>query len=122
MSRLRWRTFAMSVVTEPVIIEVEGRTTAEEAVVMGNEVLIGQTVLESLDLFVDCKRRRLVPNPAHPDEEELLVRVASAAVPAPSARTRLRRLRLRLRLLLLRLDRCPCHQPPRVAEAVAVLA
>jgi clan AA aspartic protease len=54
--------------TEPVVIELEGRITAEEAVVMGNEVLIGQTVLESLDLYVDCKRRRLVPNPAHPDE------------------------------------------------------
>ena len=53
------------------------------------------------------------------DEEELLIRVAAAAVPAPSARARLRRLRLRRRLLL-RLDRCPCHQPPRVAEAGAI--
>jgi hypothetical protein len=25
-------------------------------------------VLEKLDLFVDCRGRRLVPNPAHPDE------------------------------------------------------
>jgi len=25
-------------------------------------------VLEKLDLFVDCQRRRLVPNPAHPDQ------------------------------------------------------
>jgi clan AA aspartic protease len=54
--------------TEPVIIELAGRDTAEEAMVLGDEVLIGQTVLEKLDLFVDCQGRRLVPNPAHPDE------------------------------------------------------
>ena len=30
--------------------------------------VIGQTVLEKLDLFVDCEGRRLVPNPAHPDQ------------------------------------------------------
>jgi clan AA aspartic protease len=55
-------------VTEPLIVEVEGRDTLEEALVVGDEVLIGQTVLEQLDLFVDCQRRRLVPNPAHPDQ------------------------------------------------------
>jgi clan AA aspartic protease len=55
-------------VTEPLIVEVEGRDTLEEALVVGDEVLIGQTVLEKLDLFVDCQRRRLVPNPAHPDQ------------------------------------------------------
>ncbi len=35
---------------------------------LGDEVLIGQTVLEKLDLFVDGQRQRLVPNPAHPDQ------------------------------------------------------
>jgi clan AA aspartic protease len=55
-------------VTEPLVVEVEGRDTLEEALVVGDEVLIGQTVLEKLDLFVDCQRRRLVPNPAHPDQ------------------------------------------------------
>jgi hypothetical protein len=35
--------------------------------VLGDQVLIGQTVLEKLDLFVDCSGQRLVPNPAHPD-------------------------------------------------------
>jgi hypothetical protein len=39
----------------------------EEALVLGDEVLIGQTVLEKPDLFVDCQGQRLVPNPAHPD-------------------------------------------------------
>jgi clan AA aspartic protease len=54
--------------TEPLVIELEGRDTLEEALVLGTEVLIGQTVLEKLDLLVDCAGRRLVPNPAHPDE------------------------------------------------------
>ena len=55
-------------VTEPLVVELEGRDTLEEALVLGDEVLIGQTVLEKLDLFVDCQLHRLVPNPAHPDQ------------------------------------------------------
>jgi len=55
-------------VTEPLIIEIEGRDTSEEALVLGDEVIIGQTVLEKLDLFVDCVNQRLIPNPAHPDQ------------------------------------------------------
>ncbi len=54
-------------VTEPVIIELEGRETTEATLVTGNIVLIGQTVLETLDLLVDCKNQRLVPNPKHPN-------------------------------------------------------
>ena len=54
--------------TEPVKIDIDGRTVTEEALVLGDEVIIGQTVLEVLDLFVDCTNRRLVPNPAHPDQ------------------------------------------------------
>lgn len=54
--------------TEPVVVEIAGRNTVDEALVLGDEVLIGQTVLEKLDLFVDCEGRRLVPNPAHPDQ------------------------------------------------------
>ena len=49
-------------------MEIEGRDTLEEALVLGDEVLIGHTVLEKLDLLVDCQGQRLVPNPAHPDQ------------------------------------------------------
>lgn len=52
--------------TEPVIIEIEGRETTEATLVTGNIVLIGQTVLETLDLLVDCKNQRLIANPEHP--------------------------------------------------------
>ncbi|MDZ8186539.1 MAG: clan AA aspartic protease [Nostoc sp. ChiSLP02] len=54
-------------VTEPVIIELEGRETTEATLVTGNTVLIGQTVLETVDLLADCKNQRLVPNPEHPN-------------------------------------------------------
>lgn len=59
--------------TEPIIIELEGRETIEAALVTGDEVLIGQTVLETLDLLVDCRNQRLVPNPANPDYPVLRV-------------------------------------------------
>ncbi len=55
-------------ITSPLVIELEGRDTLEEALILGDEVLIGQTVLEKLDLFVDCQHQVLVPNPAHPDQ------------------------------------------------------
>jgi len=55
-------------VTEPVTVDINGRSTSEEAFVLGDEVLIGQTVLEKTDLLVDCANRRVIPNPAHPDE------------------------------------------------------
>ena len=55
-------------ITGPVIINIGGRDTVEEALVLGDEVIIGQTVLEKLDLLADCANRRLIPNPAHPDQ------------------------------------------------------
>ena len=60
-------------VTEPVIIELQGRETIESALVTGDDVLIGQTVLETLDLLVDCRNHRLVPNPANPEYPVLRV-------------------------------------------------
>src|SRR5262245_61242902 len=50
--------------------------------------------------------------PAHPDEEELLVRVAAGGVLAAAPGPRLRR-SLSLLLLLLRLDRCARHFRPQ---------
>jgi hypothetical protein len=55
-------------VTGPIVFEVLGRDTLEEALVLGDEVLIGQTVLEKLDLLADGHGRCLIPNPAHPDQ------------------------------------------------------
>ena len=55
-------------VSEPLVFNLLGRETLEEALVLGDEVLVGQTVLEKLDLLADCANQRLVPNPAHPDQ------------------------------------------------------
>jgi predicted aspartyl protease len=51
-------------VSSAISFELEGRETTEDAYVLGNEVLIGQTVLESTDLLVDCKDRKLIPKHA----------------------------------------------------------
>ncbi|TAG61562.1 MAG: clan AA aspartic protease [Oscillatoriales cyanobacterium] len=48
--------------TGPILIELEGRETID-----------GQTVLETLDLLVDCKNQRLVPNPENPERPVLRV-------------------------------------------------
>ena len=49
----------------PLVFDIGGRDTSDDAYVLGDEVLIGQTVLEKMDWLVDCTRQRLVP--AHPD-------------------------------------------------------
>jgi len=54
--------------TEPITFDIIGRTTIEAAMVLGDEVIIGQTILEVLDLLVDCHNHKLIPNPAHPDQ------------------------------------------------------
>jgi hypothetical protein len=71
MKRTRWSIPGPSVPSSRSTyynFEILGRDTIEEALVLGDEVLIGQTVLEKLDLQADCANRRLVPNPAHPDQ------------------------------------------------------
>ena len=55
------------------VFEIIGRDTEDEAFVVGNDVLIGQTVLEKLDLLVDCKNQRVIPNPVHPDQPVLRI-------------------------------------------------
>ena len=61
-------------VTEMVGITLLGRRITEETLVLGSEVLIGQTVLESLDLQVDCTNHRVIPNPAHPDQPVIKIK------------------------------------------------
>lgn len=56
------------------IVDIIGRRTTEEMLVLGSEVLIGQTVLETLDLLVDCTNLRVVPNPDRPDQPVIKVK------------------------------------------------
>lgn len=54
--------------TEPFTLQVLDREEVEIAMVLGEEVMIGQTTLEKMDLLMDCINRSLIPNPAHPDQ------------------------------------------------------
>jgi len=49
-------------VTEPLYVELLGRTTTTHALILGDTVLLGALVLEGLDLVVDCLRGQLMPN------------------------------------------------------------
>ena len=55
-------------VTESIVVELNNRRTSDEGLVLSGEVLIGQTVLEKLDLHVDCANQRVIPSPNHPDQ------------------------------------------------------
>jgi len=54
--------------TEVFTIEMLGRQTETSAMVLGEHLLLGVTVLEELDLMVDCLRQRLVPYQGTPDQ------------------------------------------------------
>lgn len=51
----------------PVYIEIQGRETMEAPLVGGDEMLIGQIALETLDFVVDSENHCLIPNPKHPN-------------------------------------------------------
>lgn len=61
-------------VVAPVRCELMGRDTYCECLVMGDDILIGQTVLEMTDLYIDCANAKVVPNPDHPDGPILYVK------------------------------------------------
>ncbi len=52
-------------IADGVRFEIMQRRSSDDALILGDEVLIGQTLLEKMDLLVDCNRQRLVP--AHPE-------------------------------------------------------
>ena len=54
--------------SEVMTIEMMGRQTSEEAMIVGTHILIGVAVLEKLDLIVDCHRQRLIPNEGTQDQ------------------------------------------------------
>ena len=65
-------------VSEVVGINLMSRRTTEEMLVLGSDVLIGQTVLESLDLHVDCMNQRVTGNPDHPDQPIIKIKTIFA--------------------------------------------
>src|SRR5215468_11267500 len=49
-------------VTEAFTVEIFGRRMVTTAMVLGEHVLLGATILEELDFVVDPARQRLIPN------------------------------------------------------------
>jgi clan AA aspartic protease len=51
----------------PIEIGFENRSYVTEAVVLGNEALLGVIPLEAMDLIVDPRQQKLLINPQHPN-------------------------------------------------------
>ena len=60
--------------TEAAYIDIMDRVATESFLVLGSEVLLGQTALESTDLLVDCNRQRVITNPDHPNSAVIRTR------------------------------------------------
>ena len=60
--------------TEAAYIDIMDRVATESFLVLGSEVLLGQTALESTDLLVDCNRQRVITNPDHPNSAVIRIR------------------------------------------------
>ena len=51
----------------PVLVEVFGRRAFTGAMVMGETVLLGAIPMEAMDVLIDPRRQKLIPNPDHPN-------------------------------------------------------
>jgi predicted aspartyl protease len=51
----------------PIEIAFGNRTYVTEAVVLGNEALLGVIPMEAMDLIVDPRQQILIANPQHPN-------------------------------------------------------
>jgi len=61
-------------VVSPVTIEFENRWYTSEALVLGDEPLIGCIPMEAMDVIVEPKTQRMVVNPKHPNFAVSLVK------------------------------------------------
>jgi len=61
-------------VVGPVEIRFDGRLCVTNAVVLGNEALLGAIPMEEMDVVVAPKRQCLIVNPEHPDSARLKVK------------------------------------------------
>jgi predicted aspartyl protease len=67
MARLADGRVAPVEIAEGLRWEIGGRVTVDEALMLGDVILIGQTVLEKMHWLVDCATQRLVPDPHQPE-------------------------------------------------------
>lgn len=57
----------------PVRVEVFGRTAFTGAMVLGDTVLLGAIPMQAMDVLLDPRRERLIPNPENPNIPGALV-------------------------------------------------
>jgi clan AA aspartic protease len=62
------------IISEPVTVYILDREVSENFLVLGDEVLLGQTALEATDLLVDCARQQVIANPDHPNAPVIRIR------------------------------------------------
>jgi len=60
--------------TEAAYIEIMDRVATESFLVLGSEVLLGQTALESTDLLIDSTGWKVITNPDHPNSAVIRIR------------------------------------------------
>lgn len=58
----------------PIEIAFENRSYVTEAVVLGNEALLGVITMEAMDLVVDPRQQALIVNPEHPNYSAALAK------------------------------------------------
>ena len=73
-------------VAGPVTVHIGNRFMIAECVIgpPSSEPLIGQIVLEALDLVADCGKRTLAPRPESPDSPVLKLKGVARAVASPT--------------------------------------
>ena len=63
----------------PVKVEMMGRDCVTSAIIMGDTVLLGAVPMEQMDVIVDPRTRRVVPNPENPNVPGLVAYGAALA-------------------------------------------
>lgn len=61
----------------PVKVEMQGRNCFTGAIIMGDRVLLGAIPMEQLDVVVDPRGLRVIPNPENPNVQGSLALAAS---------------------------------------------
>jgi clan AA aspartic protease len=71
----------------PVKVEMAGRDCFTSAAIMGDQVLLGAVPMEQMDLVVDPRTRRVIPNPENPNIPGFIAYRASRDAPSSASTT-----------------------------------
>jgi clan AA aspartic protease len=71
----------------PVKVQMMGRDCVTSAIIMGDQVRLGAVPMELMDLVVDPRTQRVIPNPENPNVPGFVAYRASLDAPASAAAT-----------------------------------